>query len=75
MWQLTLMEWSMEPEYSLLAPTTSVTTARVWPVSDAAGSKQLVAALNFHASIVPSCNRNFPLSKENHSHDKKTVEP
>jgi hypothetical protein len=55
--QLTLIEWSIEPEYSLLAPTTSVTTARVWPFSDAAGSKQLVATLNFHAKIAPSCSK------------------
>jgi hypothetical protein len=26
----------------------------VWPLSDAAGSKQLAATLNFHTNIAPS---------------------
>lgn len=52
--QLTLIVWSMEPEQSLFAPTTNETTGRVWPESDAAGSKQLVATLNFHANMDPS---------------------
>lgn len=47
----------MEPEYSLLAPTTKETTASEWPVRDVTGSKQFVAALNCHVNMDPSCTK------------------
>jgi hypothetical protein len=50
----TLIVLSIEAEYSLMPPTTNDTTASWWPTSEAAGSKQLVAALNLQAKILPS---------------------
>jgi hypothetical protein len=40
-----------------MPPTINETTASLWPSREAAGSKQLVAALNLHAKILPSCTK------------------
>lgn len=45
----------MEAEYNLSFSETNEITGNICPVREAAGSNVLVAELNFHARIVPSC--------------------